>query len=362
MTIVVTDFWPKKAHKYLNILIIKSLAKVSKVTVISVNGFYNDELDYFNENGITCINLTNKEREGRIGTRIYCMELQKKSAELIKEGRYNVMLCLSYETLALALYSSIIKLVPTILCQHSNLDDLQNGFKKLLARNMMLKTRHIVFEEEFKKWLISKTNISQTKVFVIEHPITMEQNGTSVNQEMKYECVGLCHANDDELIQEIVNNKKRYCDAGMVLVLRSSKVSSEGNELKIINRFLDRDEYRGYIEKAKCVLVATPPKYRYRISGSLFDAVALNKRVITTNKTLSSIYSAKYPGLCNYVNTEIEFFELLKEMVNNCVETDVFEEFKRKHSKNRLDCQVEQLVKELSREMEISNDYNTNAL
>lgn len=350
MRILVTDLWPKEAHRPINTMILYSIARYAQVTVVSINGYYDIDKEKFKKENISCIDVLVKERSGRIGTRLFCMELQNKTQRLLTHGDYDCVLCMSYETTCLPLSNKLYSEIPTILCEHSNLDDLQNRFKRAIAKELIKKCYHLVFEDAFKQWMIEELRINSEKIYVVPHPITLEHDDVKANTI--YDCIGLCHANDDHILNDIVGNCKKYEDSGLKVVFRSNKVKSSSDSIIIINKYLSREQYRSFYRDTKHVFVATPENYKNRLSASIYDAISYDKVAYTTNKTLSKLYENRYPGVCVYISSENELYNLLTQgSEDNSELKESFERFKREHSKDMLDIQVKDMIMSLYDEL-----------
>ncbi|MBQ7863267.1 MAG: hypothetical protein IJ353_02245 [Lachnospiraceae bacterium] len=343
MKILITDLWPKEAHRSLNTMLITSLARYADVTVISINDYYKKNDTLFKKLNISCVDVYANEKTGRIGTRVYCLQLQKITNKIIKNSIFDCAICMSYETTCLPLSAGVYSRIPTILCEHSNLDDLQKKVKRFIAKKLIKTCYHLVFEKEFKNWMVNELSVQEQKVFVVAHPITLEHDDCESSD--RYDCVGLCNANDDLFIQEIITCCETNHLSNLKMAFRSKKLVSKNDNINIISSFLDRDEYRSYYRDTKCVFVATPSNYQNRLSASIYDAISYNKIAYTTNRTLSKLYSNQYPGICVYVSSGKELIDILTNGKENTENLDeMFDKFKEDHSAKSFDCQVKKML------------------
>lgn len=354
MRILVSDFYPKKAHKYLNLKLIRALSEYADVTVVSINGFYEEERTSFIQSNIEVVDFTVNARTGRLGTRLWCIAIQKKFKKLLKtsKSKYDLTVCMSYDTIALGVGTKLTKLIPLVLCQHSNIDEFSNSIKFKFAKRYLYQTTHIVFEEAFKDYLSKQFNIDIGKIFYVPSPITLDETSTAEQPTESFDCVGLCNANSDEMIQGIVDDCQFYQENNINLVFRSKTVKSNCENIRIISGYLDREEYIRYIKQANCIFVATPPQYNYRLSGSIYDAFALHKKVLTTNRFYVESYKEKYPGICFLVKNEKEFSTAILNFRSKQSDADqVFDTFISNHSMTATCEKVHEMLKELANQI-----------
>lgn len=354
MRILVSDFYPKKAHKYLNLKLIRALSEYADVTVVSINGLYEEERASFMQSNIEVVDFNVNERTGRLGTRLWCIAIQKKFKKLLKtsKSKYDLSVCMSYDTIALGVGAKLTKSIPLVLCQHSNIDEFSNHIKFKFAKRYLYQTTHIVFEEAFKDYLSKQFNIDKGKIFYVPSPITLDATPTTDQPTESFDCIGLCNANSDEMIQNIVDNCQFYQENNISLVFRSKTVKSNCENIRIISGYLEREEYIRYIKQANCIFVATPPQYNYRLSGSVYDAFALHKKVLTTNQFYAENYKNKYPGICFFVKNEKEFGTAILNFRSEQTGADqVFDTFISDHSITATYEKIHEMLKELENQI-----------
>lgn len=355
MKVLIVDFYPKQAHRYWNNIIIKAFAKFANVTVISINNYYDDEKTQFIRNNIEVVDLEVKEYSGRVGTRLWCIRIQKRIKKYLRSysKQYDIMCCLSYDTIAMAFGRNLTKVLPLFLCQHSNIDELLNPIKLKFAKRYLYNTYQIILEQAFKDFLTEQIAINPERIYTIPHPITIQEI-TDNHSGFIYDCVGLCHANDDSIVQAIVNQGDKYKSNDLCLVLRSKNVVSKVDNIKIINRFLERSEYLEYLKNAKCVFVATPKSYKYRLSGSIYDALALYKVVLTTNDFYPTMYKDMYPNICIRVNGDDDLFDLISSFHNNKYNyNEIFARFIKDHSISKCEDSIRELLANIETKLNI---------
>lgn len=357
LNILVADFYPKPAHRYLNDMLIESLSRYAKVTVVSVNDYFSLERKHFQEKDVDVIDIKVKEKKGKIGTRVYCSKIQQKISKLVKNSDYSICFVLSYDTIAFSRNYHILKKIPIILCEHSNIDELKNRIKRWFYKLYAKKVYHVVWESKFKEYLVNIQKITKENIFVVSHPLTLQAN---IDSDKKYDCVGLCQANSDEFIKELLSIRDKVAENHLKLLLRSRNMIFNDGNVCVFNDYIERDKYVLYISQGQYSFVATPPSYVYRMSGSIYDAFALYKIVLTTNEFYPKIYRDLYPGICVHINDANELITLLNKGIEYNEEImSSFEKFREDHSVEKLNETINKMLFFLK---EKTNDNHKDAL
>lgn len=310
--ILVADFMFYEAHKMHNAMFIKALSKMANINVVSLNGYYDEYASEWSREQIGCIQIElKKEFQGTIGARIRSLEIMKKTMDIVKRNRFDMIVVLAFDTVVFSLHKIFFSGTKISVFHHINLDELHNNVKKWFFNRYKNSIVHLVFEEEFAEYLINTHNVSDKKVYIIPHPIK-EENYTKPQKQLgSYDCVGLCMANSEEIIRDLLNKNEVLRKNGIKVLMRSREEHKSLSNVTIINGFLEKEVYDNYINSARYIFLATPDTYRYRLSGSMYDALSKNKPVLTTNKFYANEYEKKYPGLCIYVNNADELINYL---------------------------------------------------
>lgn len=297
--VLVFDLIFVQEHKSVNLNCIEALSKAYELTVISGNGYYDSQREYFKEKKINLIDINFKEKKGRIGSRTQSIDISNKTIRALKE-KYDVAICLTFDTIVMP-YQRIKKRLGTCelyLLHHRNIDELRSFVKSFFFSNYKNKVKHIVFENFFAQRLIEK-KVKPNNIFVIPHPVVPKD---FVIQNQRYDCVGLCNSNDEKFIDDILFNIERFIDNKIEIVLRSKLDRPDDiPSVKFIKDYLSFEEYDSFLSQAKNIFVPLPNTYIYRLSGSIYDALARRKIVLTTSKFYYEDFKLRYPGLCYYV-------------------------------------------------------------
>ena len=341
MKILVCDFLAVEAHKTMNINIIKALSRMSAVDLISVNDFYLDNEEELEIYGINVLKIqVDRPEKGKFSSRFFSLNLMKSEAEIANSGSYDLVVSLAFETIAMALGIHLYKNVPIAIYHHKNTDELISKLKSLFYGVYKNKVYNLVFEEFIARYLIEYAGVKQERVIVLPHPITTETYEPVVE---KYDCVGISNSNSESFIQEIVDHNELYRIYNFQIILRSKMLEVEKSNVRVIKGFLPLKTYNEYISEGKYILVTLPPTFIYRLSGSIYDAIARHKKVITTSRMHAEEYGKKYPGICEYAETSEEIVKVLLE--NKTVDEKIFEEFIEQHGIEYISkCMLERLT------------------
>ena len=343
MKILVADFLFVKAHKNFNENVIKALTNFADVDVINVNDFYNKQINHENFVNFKMRLL----KDGTIKTRInsFCIMCRFFFYFLKNGKKYDAVFCLAFETLT-TLFANLFFCISKdrfFLFHHKNIDELEKPLKKKIFQSYQRKFTHIVFEKEFAQQLKQITGLKDSFVKVVPHPIFCPY----LKKEDDYDCVGLCNSNDAKFIEDLYAALNAPSYSKLFFVVRSpQKLPPSVSKFVTINSFLTNEQYWNYILSAKSIFVALPQSYRFRLSGSIYDAFASRKKVFTSSNFHASLYGNLYPGLCEYVSSAKELVDKVLNFDPN-YENHEFDHFINDHSIDSLSKRLSELVENL---------------
>lgn len=346
MKILYLDFLCPKGHINLDINQINILSSIGDVIVVSKKGRYR-ELP-FNVKNIENENIEIKK--GKIKNRLSSLKIMLISAFESRKIEYDYILVSSYETIMFCLGRQFFKKNDKIiLIHHFNTDELSNKTKAWFFKKYMNKVIHIVFSDFIKDYLIHKFDIDDNRIFVIPHHMNEIKDAGTLEKE--FGCVGLSSSNDEEIIAEIVQNEKRkevFKKNKFKLVLKSKNFKFDNGFLKVVNGFLEKNIFDYYINNAQSIYMPFPSTYKYRMSGTLIDALSNNKVVYGSNIPMMQYYSNKYPKICKIVNSSDDFIEsMLKNIHRKHNNYEEYEKFKRDHSKGAIEEAFKKMFKSI---------------
>ncbi len=345
MKVLIVDFVFVTAHKTVNLDFIRAVARIAETDVISVNGFYDKEktdLEKLNVNFIT-MNV-GWDNRGAIKSRLYSLHLMKKTADIVNKTAYDIVLVLTFDTIAYAFGHRYWKDIPIIVFHHKNIDELTSGFKRKLFDSYKNSIYHFVFEEFFQNYLVNEIKTDSDRVFTIPFPVYTDYE--QVDREKKIDCVGLCNSNSEEFISQVIEKSDVFEKNDLTILLRSKGHSINLNNVSIVNGFMEYSLYNRLLMEAEYVLVPLPSNYVYRLSGTIYDAIARRKIVLTSSKFYAEEYERRYPGICHEVKDVDDLIRHLLMDKETFIQ-DSFDRFINEHSIMNASIQIENAFKVL---------------
>lgn len=324
-------------HKRLDINLIKYLSTFANVTVISPEGWYDDlpsdvNVVFYQPPEPNFINGPRK-------THYYSLKIMQFAMKIDRTEKFDYIIAATFNTAIFSLGRLLFKnLNRFYIVHHYNTDTLEKKKLNFLFSTYVNRVKHIVFEDFISDYLIKKYDLNDKDVLVVPHPLYKNNKTTSIN---KYICVGLSNSNDEDLINLLIDievkegiiQKRR-----LPIVLRSKTRTFDNGYLKVIEGYIEKNEYDEYINNTSSVFLAFPKDFKYRMSGTLIDALSNGKIVIGTDIPLMRSYSKKYPKICYVIKNVNDIFEILK-IINDINKEELereFNKFENDHSKEKI--------------------------
>lgn len=305
MKILYLDFLSPKGHVLQNTAYISMLSSFSEVYVVCDRALYS-----FASENIQVMDVDAHIRDGQISTRWDSYRLMLRSLKVAKKIRPDRIFIASYDTLVFAaLAKKFYSRYNVFLLQHANIDELSNAIKRKAFDKYSQHVKHVVFVDYIKRYLCDTCNLDEANIFVLPHQLNFYQNH-EVTYE--YDCVGLSNSNDEQVIQRIIDIEKErglLKQNGKKVILKSKLSSFDNGFLKVINYFLSKDEFESYLSKTKSVYLPFPMQFKYRMSGTLVDALSNRSIVYGTKIPIIECYQATYPHICKVVESEERLLE-----------------------------------------------------
>lgn len=327
------DVW---GHKRLDKNIIENLSTFADVTVIS-------SIDWYSKlpSNVKVVHYTLKSKEKKDSRKVYhySIEIMKFAAKIDQDEKFDYIFVATFHTYVQALASYLFKKPERIYAMHHyNTDTLErtkpNFFFKLYAN----KVNHIVFENFMGDYLVRKYEICNERILVLPHPLYKNK---IENMSLKYTCVGISNSNDENLIEDIINIEREHqilSKNEIYVVLRSKNKEFDNGYLKVITGYLEQSEYDYYINRAKSIFMPFPKNFKYRMSGTLMDALSNGKILLGTDVPLLNVYKEKYPHICNIVKSSNEFIDEVIKIhdFNSDIIQQEFILFEKNHSSKKI--------------------------
>lgn len=343
MNVLIADFLFVKEHLTVNVNTIKALALFSQVSIISQNNYYDSYLKELN-NRVQIINSNVKgNREGKISGKLFSMRLINEAIRIYREGEYDFIIVLAFDSIVMSLNGWLLPKNKTMIIHHKNLDEiLSNKFKSILFSLYKNNTFHIVYEKYFAEVL--KQKVSEKRIFHIPHPVSYVEDINYHTQNNRFDCVALCNSNNELFIDKLY--ELGISNFGGSILIRSKKKRQSTNHFVFINRFLTYEEYSQLIRGSKCVFVPLPNHYKYRLSGSIYDALVRRKIVFTNSKIHQEGLNKLYPGIIKYVGTPEDLIKGINEINEN---DGMFDKFIVDHSVNNVSNEFRKILLKLKK-------------
>jgi hypothetical protein len=95
---------------------------------------------------------------------------------------------------------------------------------------------------------------------------------------------------------------------GCKLIIKSKLYKHTSDGLHVFNGFLKNAEYQQLYKDCTCVISLLDDSYKYRISGTLIDALSANKPLISLNSICAKYYQT-------YFGSSIMIYDNFKELM-----------------------------------------------
>lgn len=331
-------------NKRVDMAIISALSSFSNLTVVFPEKWFESSLP----SNVTSIEYalprTRFQGNKRIQHYLTHLNILKEAVAIDKTSGFDFLFFASYHTYVMALALLKFKRSKQIfILHHNNIDNMERSkkaqwFFRLYANSV----NHVVFEDFIGEYLIHKYGIKKERVFTLKHPLNVVESDI----ERIYDCVGISNSNSEQWIDDIITleqNEKVFLKSKKTVVLRSKEKEFDDGALKVVKGYLSDQSYYDYIGKAKRIFLPFPESFKYRMSGSLVDALSNNVEVIGTKTPLFLDYERRYPGVCHTVENSQQLVEkLLCSEFTSEEQNKNFDKFRKIHSEKEI---VEQLKK-----------------
>lgn len=308
-----------------------------KLIVLNSNNFY-DKVNEDNLNYKTVTYLSKKRNQ--ILNQIIQLINTIVGYFSVSSFEYDTVFFTTFDTLNIVISRFLFRKKKIYLLHHNNTDQIQNRYKKKFFNTYKNKVTHIVFADFIKQYLI-QMGVNESNICVLTHPLAshIEVSGINIDVDKK-EYIGLGYANDENLIQQIIDYENQtgiLAENDISLVLRSRiQPPSENSTIRIINGHLKREEYESLYERAKAVLLLYSDKYQNRFSGVILDSFRHRKKVLGINIPVVKHFSHLYPNNCMLFQTIEDLFEKLRILDKVFFSQTEYDIFLQEHSDEKI--------------------------
>lgn len=120
--------------------------------------------------------------------------------------------------------------------------------------------------------------------------------------------------------------------SGLRVLLKSKVQTFDNGSLTVIKGWIDTDTYKKYYQNAKCVLVAFPQSYQYRVSATLIEAIRDKIPIIGADIQLIKYYNSIFPNICSIYRESSFVDDVLHSLVRSKEQENEFSKFIETHS------------------------------
>ena len=252
---------------------------------------------------------------------------------------------LTFENVSFAFARILFFNSKNVLFHHNNTDLLSIKYVLFFFKTYMNSVHHVVFADFIKNRLL-EIGVRENRIFVLTHPLPNNKI-TFKEDEIKNLFVGLGYASDHKLFNEIIEFENKF---GILkknkikLVLRSSYLDYEGENITFFNEHLSEEGYTNLMCSASGVLILYPVDYKYRYSGGILDALRCNKMVIGAEIPIVLHFKKLYPDLCYSFNSIEDFFSVIVKAKSAKHNSFSFNEFWKKHDDLKVRQDLENIL------------------
>ncbi len=321
-------------HKRMASQVIENLSEIAEVTVAELPGWFSTFPDNVR---VEEYEVSNQYKIPQVTSLIRSFKHLKEARKLDRINHYDYIFFLSYHTVVFWFVKLWFKDYKNRLyiLHHANIDELSlSKIKRFFFKKYAQEVNHLVFEPFIKEFIVKEYKVSDEKVFILPHPQNKyEYSGNG----KKYDCLGISSSNDEELIRQFIEkeeSEKLFKNNSIFVLLRSKVYEYDDGALKVIKAQFTDDEYYGLYTSASSILLLFPSTFRYRMSGSIVDALSNRKLALMSDIPLFRDYEKRYPNVCRVglePETIVDFIKNLKDEETELQSYD-WDKFSEDHS------------------------------
>lgn len=262
----------------------------------------------------------------------------RQVVQYAKENNISNVVCLTYGDFGFFFSLLLIpKRMNLYIMHHANVDSISRSRIKMIMFNTYKKRFiHIVNSGFMGDYLKNSLGVDSSKVLVWPHPLNPI---TISKEELIYDCVGLSNSNDESVVNQIIELERQtevIKRNNLHVVLKSTFNKFDNGYLQVLNGFMDKAIFDGYISKARCLFMPFPDNYQMRMSGTLMDALSNNKVLLGTNIPIIKYSKKMYPNIVHFFDINTFVPTLLEFKIKSLESEKEFSLFKYNHSDEYL--------------------------
>jgi hypothetical protein len=232
------------------------------------------------------------------------------------DSYYDAIILSDYHILSFIQINKLLKFGKIFLINH-RIDSFV-GYKISILKSLNKTINHIVFEEYIKNYLINVLGI-KNNVIVFHHPLNHDIIDNSDKSLVKETMTILApsSSNDEEIIKKIIklfDIKEISIPDNIDIIIKSKNLEYKKDNLYIYNNFIGQEEYLINIKKSDYFLQMYSDSYKHRASGVFYEAVLLNKKLLSFPNLFVKSYLSAYPELGMVFEDIIALFKFINSV------------------------------------------------
>lgn len=314
------DFMVEDAHKVYCNALISALSEKYSTFVIEKKSYINGNSD----NNHRIIDINTKEIVGNypFKARFNTYYNFKNTLKELSNYTFDKIIVLGYDpVMFLLMYKKICSLGKVFLVEHHQLDEVDTSkWKNEIWNRYKNLVNHIVLDESIAVEMSKRFNINRKRIFIFPHPcIFNDKKNVKKNESGKIKVLAISNSNDVRQVNELIESERKFKyfeKSSIEIILREKEgINIDGlTAFKCIKGFLTDEEYMRLNENSDIVWMPFPLDYKYRCSGTLIDAIAAGKKVISSEVLESLAYEKKFPELCKTYSNVNTIYKLINEL------------------------------------------------
>ncbi|BAK43916.1 hypothetical protein EGYY_07190 [Eggerthella sp. YY7918] len=141
-----------------------------------------------------------------------------------------------------------------------------------------------------------------------------------------YDAISLSGNSDPDLVRDFISYEKKtntLRKAGFKVYIKGSPAFDNGHLVVSPNRLSDQ-EYDHMFTSAQVSISLMGSYFRFRVSGSLLDAVEHNCRIVASKYPMAIEFSKTYPHLVScFDDVPQAFNQIIRAVSSNCMSDDM---------------------------------------
>jgi len=198
------------------------------------------------------------------------------------------------------------------LIHHMQIDELRSSVKRFFFGFYKNRFVHVVMTDYIKSYLINCHRIRVDNIKVVPHPLyhcpDCERKVLSIERKF----IALNYSGDENLIESLINidsTSSVFANNGCSLVIKSKFFEYVSPGLRVFKGFLSKCEYDDLYNSADCVLSLLSESFKFRMSGTVADAISHRKPVIALRSACTEYFQSRFANaifLCHDLDSLIK--------------------------------------------------------